>query len=48
MEIQNAEWRAVKDEATGQILLYEQGNPTPVLVATVQAFAALRAIVEQI
>ncbi len=48
MEIQNSDWRVVKDEETGVVSLYKQGVDQPALITTIEAFRALRAIVEQI
>lgn len=47
MEISNADWRIVKD-STGQVSLYEHGNPEPVLVVSKQKFLSLGALVEQV
>lgn len=47
MEIRNADWRAVKDEA-GQVSLYEQSAKEPVLVTSVEKFKNLKAIIEQV
>lgn len=47
MEIRNADWKAVKDEA-GQVSLYMQGFSEPILIFSIEKFKSLKAIIEQI
>lgn len=47
MEIRNADWKAVTDEA-GNVSLYEQGASEPILVISIDKFKSLKAIIEQI